>query len=233
MANTVQQVRAALEQDRDINLHEHPIEIRVDDAIRLVGEVGDIRAKRKAWRLARAATARDDVIDELSIVPGEPRGADELRQAVLDTLKQEPVFAEVSVVDSREPPGNPVGRGWIGVDTEGARVVLVGEIGGLSQRRLAEVLCWWVPGSADVDNRIHVDPPEPDTDTALSSAIAIVLERDPSVDGDQVGVTARHAVVRLEGVVPTAEQARLAELDCWYVPGVHDVDHQLIVQSAP
>ncbi len=233
MANTVQQVRAALEQDRDINLHEHPVEIRVDDAIRLVGEVGDIRAKRKAWRLARQATGRDDVIDQLTIVPGEPRGADELRQAALDTLKQEPVFAEISVVASREAPGNPARRGWIGVDTEGTRIVLVGEIDGLSQRRLAEVLCWWVPGSGDVDNRIHVEPPEPDTDTALASAAAIVLERDPSVDGDQIGVTARDATVRLEGVVPTAEQARLAELDCWYVAGVNDVDNQLLVQSAP
>ncbi len=233
MANTVQQVRAALEQDRDINLHAHPIEIDVDEAIRLAGEVEDIRAKRKAWRLARQATGRDDVIDELTIVPGEARGADELRQAVLDTLKQEPAFAEVSVVDSQEPPGNPARRGWIGVATEGARVVLTGAIDGLAQRRLAEVLCWWVPGSADVDNRIHVEPPEPDTDTALASAIGIVLERDPSIDVDQVGVTARDAIVRLEGVTATAEQARLAELDCWYVPGVHDVDNQLMVQSAP
>lgn len=233
MANTVQTIRAALEHDSDINLHAHPIEIAVDDTIRLQGEVGDIRAKRKAWRLARAAVGRDDVYDDLRIMTGESRGEEDLRQAALQALKEEPAFTEATILEGRDVPGSGAGRGCLAVEVEGSRVVLRGVLGGLKQRRLAEVLCWWVPGAADVDNRIHVEPPEPDTDLGLASAIELVLEKDPSVAGGEVAVTVQDSIAHLRGTVGTEEQKRLAELDCWYVAGVHDVDNALLVQSAP
>lgn len=230
---TSKNILAALEADRDVNLHRYPVRLDVNEMIQLEGEVEDIRAKRKALRLARHAAGRDDVLDELTIARGEARGVDELRQAALETLKAEPAFAEVAIVEGRTAPVEGASRGWIAVDVDGARVVLTGVLGGLVQRRLAEVLCWWLPGTGDVANRIHVEPPEPETDAGLTSAIEVALGKDPSIPDDQIAVGVRQASVRLEGVVTHDEQARLAELDCWYVPGVHAVDNALTVQSAP
>lgn len=228
--DTVKAIRAALEHDPDINLHRYPIEIHVDSAVRLTGVVGDIRAKRKALRLARQAAGRDDILDELLIDTTEARGAQELRQAAVEALKQEPVFAEVIIDEGREAP---VERrtGWIAVDTDGARVILHGVLDSLSHRRLAEVICWWVRGSADVDNRIHVEPPERETDAELADAVRLVLEKDPSIDASQLDIAAREAAVELRGAVATDEQCRIAELDCWYIPGVHGVDNELVART--
>lgn len=232
-AETSKQIRAALEADHDVNLHRYPVRVAVDEAIRLDGEVGDVRAKRKALRLARRAAGRDDVLDELTVERGEQRGVEALRQAALETLKAEPAFAEVAIVEGREAPADSGGRGWIAVDVEGVRIVLTGVLGGLVQRRLAEVLCWWLPGAGDVANRIHVEPAEPETDTGLASAIEVALEKDPLVDADQITIGVREGRVRLEGAVANEERARVVELDCWCVPGVHDVDNALTVRSTP
>lgn len=230
---TAKRIRAALEADHDINLHSHPIRITVDDQVRLAGEVADVRAKHKAVRLARQTAGRDDVLDELTVERGEVRGVRALRQAAIATLQAESALAEVMIVEGREAPAESGRRGWIAVDVEDARIVLTGVLDGQVQRRLAEALCWWLPGAGDVVSRIHVEPSEPETDAGLASAIEVALEKDPSVNADQIAIGARDGVVRLEGVVDNEERARLAELDCWCVPGVHDVDNALTVQTAP
>lgn len=225
----VKAIRAAFEHDRDINLHRYPLGIEDGEVIRLTGEVADIRAKRKALRLAREASGRDDVLDELRIETGTFRGVDELCQAAIERLKGEPAFAE-AVIGSG--PGVAAGStDWIGVDAVEARVILEGALGGLSQRRLAEVLCWWLPGCADVDNRIHVEPPEPASDTGLTGTVEAVLEIDPAIEAGDIGVGARDAAVRLQGAVATEAQRQRAEFDCWYIPGVHAVDNRLATRT--
>lgn len=53
---------------------------------------------------------------------------------------------------------------------------------GLTQKRLAGVLAWWVPGSRDVINRMEVlseQPDQPDSDEELEKAVRIVLKKRP------------------------------------------------------
>lgn len=77
-----------------------------------------------------------------------------------------------------------------------------------------------MPGSRDVINGIAVEPPENDTDDSIQEMVRLVLEKDPFVDGSQLRVVVKHALVRLTGVVPSEAEGEMAEFDGWYVFGV-------------
>ncbi|MDZ7749083.1 MAG: BON domain-containing protein [Halofilum sp. (in: g-proteobacteria)] len=227
---TVKAIEAALEQDPAINLHSHPVHIEHGDGVRLHGTVADIRAKRRALQQARAAAGTASVDDELRVERAEARGERELRQAVVATLMQEPAFAESRVVDGDAVAAADAGD-VIAVAADGARVRLDGHVTSVARRRLAEALAWWVPGVADVVNRLQAAPGEPDGDGELADAIRLVLEKDPSIPARQLEITARAGVIRLAGAVDSEEQRRLALLDCWYVPGVEGVEDELAVKT--
>lgn len=230
--HTIKAIEAALEHDPDINLHRYPIHVVHDGGLRLSGTVADIRAKRRALRLAREAAGTDAILDDLYLDTGEARGEDELRQAVVTTLKQEPAFAEFVIVEGASAPEDvPAGIDRIAVAAAGPRVHLNGRVASLERRRLLEVLTWWVPGVGDVENAVRVAPPETDSDGELADAIRLVLEKDPSIPAHQIGIEARSHAIRLTGAVDNEERRRLAELDCWYVPGVHEVDNALSVKA--
>lgn len=227
---TVKAIEAALEHDPDINLHRYPVGIEHDDGIRLHGTVADIRAKRRALQLARAAAGDETVHDELRVEVGVPRGERELRQAVVETLMQEPAFAEARVADADAVPAD-AGGDVIAVATDGDRVRLDGRVTSLGRLRLAELLTWWVPGVGDVVNRLSAGAAEGDADGELADAVRVALEMDPSLPGRQIDITARDGVVRLAGAVDSDEQRRLALLDCWYIPGVAGVEDGLAVKT--
>ena len=227
---TVKAIEAALEHDPAINLHRCPLRIEHDDAVRLVGTVEDIRAKRRALMLARQAGGTDAVYDDMRLDTATQRGERELCRAVVDMLKQEPAFAEIHIAEG-DPPPDEGALDVIAVAAEGARVHLRGHVASLSRRRLAEVLAWWVPGVGDVVNALHVEPAEQDSDGELADAVRLALEKDPSIPGRQLDITARNGMIRLEGAVDSEEQRRLAILDCWYIPGVHGVEDALSVKT--
>lgn len=227
---TVKAIEAALEHDPEVNLHRHPVRVEHGDVIRLTGTVGDIRAKRRAARLARRAGSGETVVDALRIETGGQRGERELRQAVVETLKQEPAFAESLVLEGGAIPEGAVGDA-IAVSVDGTRADLRGSVSTVSRRWLAEVLTWWVPGVADVVNGLEVAEAEGDRDGELADAVRIVLEKDPSVPGRQLDVTVRDGVIRLSGAVDSEEQRRLALLDCWYIPEVAGVEDGLSVRT--
>jgi osmotically-inducible protein OsmY len=227
---TVKSIEAALEHDPEINVHRHPVHVEHRDGIRLAGTVGDIRAKRRAARLARHAGSGETVVDALTVEIGVERGERELRQAVVETLKQEPAFAETLVVEGDAVPGDVDGDA-IAIAADGGRVALHGCVGTVSRRWFAEVLAWWVPGVADVVNGLGVGEPEADRDGELADAVRITLEKDPSVPGRQLDVTVRDGVIRLSGAVDSEEQRRLALLDCWYIPEVAGVEDGLAVRT--
>ncbi len=102
-------------------------------------------------------------------------------------------------------------------------VTLSGTVLSLSHRRFAEVLAWWAAGCESVVNLLHVVPPEQETDGELADAVLMVLEKDPLVHQPQNHITAEQGTVTLEGYLASDEERRLAVLDAWYVPGVHDV----------
>ena len=109
--------------------------------------------------------------------------------------------------------------------------MLNGRVSSLSQKRLAGVLAWWVPGSRDVVNGLEVLPPEEDNDDEVTEAVRIVLEKDPFVNAAQIRVSAASYVVTLSGLVSTEKEREMAESDAWYVFGVDKVINKLEVQA--
>jgi osmotically-inducible protein OsmY len=117
--------------------------------------------------------------------------------------------------------------GFIEIAVEDGNVLLEGQAPSLSHKRLAGVLAWWVPGSANVLNCIEVTPPEEDNDDEITDATRIALEKDPFVNADQIRVTTRNRVVTLEGFAPNEDEKEMAEFDAWYVFGVDKVINKI------
>ncbi len=227
--NTVRRIMAALEHDPDVNLHRYPIRVREEDGtIHLEGEVEHIAAKRRAFRLARKHAGSTPVIDQLRLKLAQPREDRQLTQTVVQALAGEPVFRNFTV---QAGLSEQRGTDWIGVQARDGRVRLDGSANSLSHRRMAEVLSWWVPGCADVDNRIRVQPAEKDNDAEISDAIRLILDKDPSLDAQQIGVATRDREVYLTGAVPTEQARRTVTFDCWYIPGVHAVHNAVSVNG--
>ncbi len=221
-------VRAAFERDPAINLHKFPITVSVEgDVLELKGEVENIIAKRRALQIARETAGNQRIVDRLTLAVAQHQEDRELAQAVVEMLSREPVFGNFLIHRGlRDCERND----WIGVEAEDGRVRLHGVANSLSHRRMAEVLTWWVPGCADVDNRIRVEPEERDNDAEITDAVRLVLDKDPSIDSQQIAVTTRDREVYLTGAVPSEEARRIVSYDCWYIPGVHAVHNNISVR---
>jgi osmotically-inducible protein OsmY len=121
--------------------------------------------------------------------------------------------------------------GEIGFAVEGGIVTLEGKVISLSHKRMIETIGWWTPGCRDVVNRLQVEPSEEDNDDELADAIRLVLEMDPLVHADQIGIRAERGVVTLGGVLQREEERHMAEMDAWSVSGVTDVHNQIQLAS--
>ena len=229
-------VAAALEVEHQVNLHRYPVDIQVEGGVvTLSGTVEHIAAKRRAVIVAAAIDGVREVVDRLRVEAAEAMGQDQILQHVRDALYEEPALCEIRLVtvnkkDEKETARDPDGaRGEIivMVDADG-RVVLGGQVPGLSQRRLAELLAWWVPGSTDVVNDLEVVPPEEDSDGEILDAVELALEKDHLVDAADITLSCRDAVVTLAGGIPSGRQSLLAECDAWYIHGVRDVQNHLV-----
>lgn len=235
----IKAILADLEHDTRINLHDYPIRVGIEDGtIVLEGKVGDIVAKRIAHTVAHRHADKLPVVDRLRVAvpPSEKQGS--LRDEVVNLFQQEPVFTECGLyvrendhletirVGRSEWPdhsGGDWGEQRIEIEVKDGAVTLSGTVLSLSHRRLAEVLAWWAAGCELVVNLLHVVPPERETDGELADAVLMALEKDPLVHQSQLHVTAEQGTVTLEGYLPSEEEKRMAVLDAWYVPGVHDV----------
>lgn len=221
-------IEAALERDREINLHASPVEIRREgDHYLLSGEVEHIAAKRRALQLAQEAAGAHAVLDRLRVRTPSRREDDELAQAVELALAEESVFRGFAISRGQRRGDE---ANWINITARDGCVQLEGQVWSLSHRRLAEVITWWIPGCQDVDNRLHVEPAERDSDAEITDAVRLVLDKESSLDATQVSARTRDREVYLEGVVRSEENKRIASYDCWYIPGVHAVHNHLEVR---
>jgi len=116
----------------------------------------------------------------------------------------------------------------IETDPDGA-VILRGAVHSLIQKRLCEVLCWWIPGVTDVRNLLVVDPPEQDNDEEMKDNLITIMEKDVLVHPEKFRLDVRDRTVTLRGRVDTLTERDAAEKDCWYTPGVFDVVNELTV----
>lgn len=236
MPGVLHQVRVTLLSEARIALATHPIEMNfADGALFLEGEVANVAAKKLVLERAAAVTEVRGIVDRVRVAPAQAMEDGALRVAVCTVLLQEGALAAYALrqwvkhdwEDIRIPP-EPAGE--ILVEVRDGVVTLSGNVRGLGQKRLAGLLCWWVPGSRDVVNGLEVAPPEADNDAEITDAVRLALEKDPFVDAGQVLVGTHGAVVTLRGQLPSAEQRDMAEFDAWYIFGVDRVINEILVQ---
>jgi len=239
MTSVERAVRAAFEHGHDINLHRHPIRFDFDvtlGALTLEGEVENIIAKKRAFEIASRIDGVEGVIDRLTVVPGERRGDGAVRDSFVQELLQEPALlpctlrvhqkGKMEIV--RAIPDAPDCA--VEVSVQDGIIRLNGHIPSLSHKRLAGVLAWWTPGCRDVVNSLVVTPPQTDNDGEIADALRLVLEKDPLVHADQIGIGVSNKTVTLTGLVGNKEEKKMAELDAWYVFGVNQVINDIAVR---
>jgi osmotically-inducible protein OsmY len=233
----VKQFMATLQKEPRIKLETASFRASVlDNALILEGIVEDIATKRIIAQTAHRLNGTHAIQDRVRVRPGEAMQDAALRDEVLRTLESEPVFSEygLAVVTMKGEvqhlrPSRLTPPVIMTIATREGVVTLTGEVGSLTQRRLAEVLTWWTAGCELVINQLHVTPPEADSDGELIDAIQTILEKDPFVHADHFTLRADHGTVTLSGHVASDEERRLAVLDAWYVPGVHEVINKITV----
>jgi osmotically-inducible protein OsmY len=226
----LKEVRAALEREPRINLHKFPVEMEFRDGVlTLEGEVEHVAAKKLSLELAIVVRGVTGIVDRLHVTPATRMGDGAILDAVRDALLQEPTLMNCSIQvirkgqleTVRERTDEP--RGSIRVSVTDGVVLLDDHVTGLTQKRLAGVLAWWVPGSRDVINGMEVVPDQPDSDEEMAKAVRAVLKKDPFVNEERIHVSARQSVVVLEGDAPSVPQKEMAEFDAWYVFGIDKV----------
>lgn len=220
----IQHARAALESEPRLAGRVNNVRfVLEEEGIALDGIVDDIVARRLIPRIVADALSVDGVIDRLRLAAVERPNDATLAADFRRSLADEPVFSDYRI-PAAGVPGDPEKRDMeIRVHARDGVLRLSGTVGSLSHRRIAEVLAWWTPGSAGVDNRLEVSPDQEDNDDEITDALRMVMEKDPWLDATQVQVETRDGMVRLNGMLPGEEQKRMAERNAWYVPGVRDV----------
>jgi osmotically-inducible protein OsmY len=239
MTSVEKAVMAAFEHDRDINLHRHPIRLEFDivmGALTLEGEVENIIAKKRAFEIASQVEGIQGVMDRLTVMPSERRGDGAIRDSLVQELLEEPallhctirVHNKGSMETLRESTEKP--DSLIEVFVNEGVIQLNGVVPSLSHKRLAGVLAWWTPGCRDVINGMRVMPPQTDNDDEIADALRLVLEKDPLIHADQIGIRVRNRIVALTGLVGNKEEKKMAELDAWYLLGVNKVVNNIDIR---
>jgi osmotically-inducible protein OsmY len=231
----LKQVRAALEHEPRVKLHTHPLVISLDaeGALVLDGELADIAAKKLALERAASVSGVSAIVDRLRVSPSRQMSDAEIRDHVRDALLEEPGLSGCAVrtADGDRwrsfPQATAIPACSIDIRVDGGVVTLNGEVSSLSQKRLAGVLAWWVPGSRDVINGLEVKPLQEDSDDEVTEAVKLVLEKDPLINAGRIRVTTRDCAVTLEGLVANDAESEMAEMDAWYVFGVDRVVNRL------
>lgn len=230
----IKDVKAALEREPKIDVHHYPISLDFDSGILILeGQVKDIAAKKLALELGAAVASVTEIVDRLKVAAAEHMTDEVIREHVRDALIEETALSDCAVrlrlgdclKVVREPLSDS--RGVIEIAVQDGNVLLEGQVPGLSHKRLAGVLAWWVPGTQNVLNCLIVEPPEEDSDAEMIDALGIVLEKDPFVNADQIRVKAKDRTVTLEGLVSNQTESQMAEHDAWYVFGVDKVVNKL------
>lgn len=207
-----------------------------DGVVLLDGEVPDVAAKKLALEKVAALPGIDGIADRLHVKPATHMSDKEIRVHVRNGLISELSFASLEIRELAHGEwylvrGAPAGaRGSIDIEVDNGIVVLDGRVPGLTSKRLAGVIAWWVPGVRDVFNGIEVSPPEDDSPDLIAEAVRVVLEKDTFVNAGQIRVGVRNTLVRLTGLVPSETERQSAERDAWMVFGVDTVVNEIKVQ---
>jgi hypothetical protein len=193
--------------------------------------------KRIALASAAQAVGAERVVDGLRVAVVESHGDDVLRDALIAAIQQQRELHNCTVRegDGREPglvqeAHDDWPSGEIELRVNDGEVTLSGKVISLSHKRLLESIAWRTPGCSNVIDQLQVVPAEDDNDDELTDAVRLVLETDPAVRADQVGVRSQGGVVTLGGALPADAEREQAEQDAWTVWGVREVRNHIEVR---
>lgn len=233
----VQRALVALRSESRIGPRFKPdmLRLEADGALLIEGEVKTVAQKRLALERLAALPDINGIVDRLRVRPAVAMSDDGIIDHLRKAFLQEPAFAAARLT-LRQGAGVTLVRatadhavGEIEFEVQDGVVTLNGSLPGLTSKRLAGVLAWWVPGSRDVINGIETAPLEDDAPILIEEAVRIALEKDALVDAAQIRVGVRGRVVRLTGLVGSDAVRGAAEADAWYVFGVDDVLNEIEV----
>jgi osmotically-inducible protein OsmY len=231
-------VRATLRSEPSVGPRFRPSELEIgsDGALVLGGEVESVKAKKLALERVAALPGIAGIADRLYVKPATRMSDKEIRVHMRDMLMEEAGFknlelAELEGGERKLAQRAPGARGSIDFEVRDGIVTLNGRVPGLTSKRLAGVMAWWVPGVRDVVNGIAVEPSEDDGPDMIAEAVRVVLEKDPFVNAAQVRIGVRNTVVRLDGLVPTGTDREAAERDAWCVFGVDNAINEIEVRA--
>lgn len=210
---TIHIINGLLTRDPRINLNDSQIAITEDNGQTVLsGTVSTVAVKKLAVRHASQVTGQGHIIDELRVSTPNPMGELELAEQVRRSFIDEKNIEETQISIETDPLGT---------------ITLRGHVRSLVQKRLSEVLCWWVRGVTDVHNEINVLPPEQDNDDELKDNLMVIMEKDVLVNPKKFSLDVHDGTVTLQGHVDSEMEKDAAEMDCWYTPGVVEVSNQL------
>lgn len=234
----VNEVAAALEREKQVNLHNFPLQLEFADGVLTIeGEVEHIMAKKRALEVAAAIPGVTSIVDRIHLAPAEKMADGEIRDRVCKALLAEDMLGSCAIWAVVKGQSEVVREadqgvdGSIDVEVQDGVVILNGAVSSLTAKRLAGVLAWWMPGSRDVVNGIEEIPTEEDNADEIIDAVRLVLEKDPFVNASQIKVSCANDWVTLDGLVQNESVRRLAEADAWYVFGVDGVTNRLQVEE--
>lgn len=208
----------------------------VDGTVTVAGEVSNIAAKKLALKAVAGVHGVNAVTDQLRVDAGPPTGDGATRDSVCRRLLRDTNFRNCGIaarVKGRREilrDGGKDASGVIEVAVSDGVVSLDGQVISLSHKRLAGALAWWAGGCRDVVNLLEVAPAEEDNDDEIVDALQLVLEADPYVNPDRIGIASHDRVVTMEGVVSSAGEKMRAENDAWCLFAVDSVINRLEVR---
>lgn len=231
------EVAVALEREPRVSLTHRPLHIGLDHGdLVLEGEVEDVAAKKLALERAGSIPGVTRILDRLHVATEKPVPDQAILQHIVDALHAEPWLKRLRLIPRPLEPGEKPTlaldeRGYISVHVKNGVVTLDGEVPSLDQKRLAGHHAWWIEGVRDVVNGLGVEPPEPDSEAAITRAVNLAIARDPWLHSrDDIHVRTFGTEVHLTGSVATPADARQAERDAWCTFGVDRVVNRLALR---
>lgn len=212
--------------------------LEADGALIISGEAASLATKKRALRLAAAASGASGLVDRLRVRASQAMSDAQIRNRIAELLVLDPRFQDLAIEVDRNPeplvddpapavapPDQP--RGRVCIEVRDGVVTLDGAVPSLVRQRLAGAIAWRVAGVRDVVNGLAVEPPEADSPDQIAEAVREGLQANPLFDARQVKVGVSGDTVRLTGFVHTDAARQIAEDEAWRVLGVCEVINEI------
>jgi osmotically-inducible protein OsmY len=212
-AEVRQDVLNALSCDMRIDATRISVDV-VNNVVILRGIISSYFEKRVAEEVVGRIKGVRDVVNELRVVPAQPRPDQQIAEEVRAALARD-VW-----VDERH----------IDVNVSGGVVYLSGTVDNYPAKAHAEGDAWGVPGVVDVVDNVVVVPRTTRTDSEIAREVRSDIEKNLRVDPEAISIEVSGGTVYLRGTVKSQEQKWMADEIAWWTAGVRDVVNELKVE---